>query len=390
MWHEAERPGGQTLHARRSFIAGSAASLLAAGCTRLPAPRSSIADFRPGLVPIRFARDRLMKVTVCLRPFRPAGPRLEAERIGEKTIVHNYGHGGSGWSLLWGCAAEAAALALATGGRDIAVIGAGVIGLTTALRLVETGAQVTIYAAEFPAETRSARATGVWSPSSRIALADAVDAGFVERWERWARASHAVHQQMVGMAGDPVEYLPQYNLAGGEEPQARASHSFLHLDRRLRGLTPPWRQLEGAANPFPGRNVRSGPTMVFSVTEYADRLMRLFLLRGGRMVRRDFAGREQILALGEKTICNCMGFGAKAIWQDAALVPVRGQINWLLPQAEAHYALYYDAVQVVSRADGIVVQYLGPNEDWGYANAEETPNPAETELALGRMQKIFS
>src|SRR5690606_40216808 len=59
-------------------------------------------------------------------------------------------------------------LALASGHSRFAVIGAGVIGLTTALRLIETGADVAIYAAEFPAETRSARATGVWSPSSRI------------------------------------------------------------------------------------------------------------------------------------------------------------------------------------------------------------------------------
>jgi len=331
-----------------------------------------------------------MKVTVCLRPFRPAGPRLEVERLGEQRIVHNYGHGGSGWSLSWGCAAEAAGLALAAGSKQIAVIGAGVIGLTTALRLVETGAEVTIYAAEFPAETRSARATGVWSPSSRVALSAAVDPAFAGRWESWARASYAVHQQMIGLAGNPVEYLPQYNLSGGEEPQVAAGRPFLHLDRRLRGLTPPWGTLEGAASPFPGRTVRSGPTMVFSVTEYADRLMRLFLLRGGKMVRRGFSSREQILALEEKTICNCMGYGAKAIWQDPALVPVRGQINWLMPQPEARYALYYDAVQTVSRADGIVVQYLGSNEDWGYGVAEETPDPAETELALGRMRKIFS
>ena len=37
---------------------------------------------------------------------------IEAEAVNDKMIVHNYGHGGSGWSLSWGCAAEAAALAL--------------------------------------------------------------------------------------------------------------------------------------------------------------------------------------------------------------------------------------------------------------------------------------
>lgn len=50
---------------------------------------------------------------VGLRPVRPA-VRLEAERLaGGQTVVHNYGHGGAGVSLSWGCAADAAELALA-------------------------------------------------------------------------------------------------------------------------------------------------------------------------------------------------------------------------------------------------------------------------------------
>lgn len=50
---------------------------------------------------------------VGLRPTRPT-VRLEAEELaGGRALVHNYGHGGAGVSLSWGCAAEAASLALA-------------------------------------------------------------------------------------------------------------------------------------------------------------------------------------------------------------------------------------------------------------------------------------
>jgi hypothetical protein len=64
------------------------------------------------LAPIRARTDRIFDIAVCLRPFRPAGPRVETERLGNVLVVHNYGHGGSGWSLSWGSSAGAVRLAM--------------------------------------------------------------------------------------------------------------------------------------------------------------------------------------------------------------------------------------------------------------------------------------
>ena len=41
---------------------------------------------------------------VGLRPFRRTGVRLESERSGQRVVIHNYGHGGAGFTLSWGCA----------------------------------------------------------------------------------------------------------------------------------------------------------------------------------------------------------------------------------------------------------------------------------------------
>ena len=332
-----------------------------------------------------------MKVTVCLRPFRPAGPRLELERFAEKVVVHNYGHGGSGWSLSWGCAEDAVSLARSTGENEFAVIGAGVIGLTTALRLVESGAKVTIYAQEFPSETRSARATGVWSPSSRIALADQVDSGFTAQWEKWARQSYGVHRSLIGTLGDPVEYLPSYEISEPERPRPpRASRRFMHLDRMVRDMEPAWTTFTAEDGILPGRQGNVGQGMVFNVASYADRLTRQFLMRGGKMVRRAFPDRAAVLDLPEKTIVNCMGYGAKSIWGDETLDPVRGQISWLVPQPDARYSMFYDGVFAVGRRDGVVLQYVGPNEDFGYGITDESVDPAETERVLETMQRLFA
>src|SRR5438128_8891687 len=112
---------------RRLFLGAAVIGL--GGCTRhraavaptLPAPPVGISKLMPVLAQV----DRIFRVTVCLRPFRAAGPRLDVEKVGEKTVVHNYGHGGSGWSLSWGSSSVAVEKAMAAGERDVAVIGCG-------------------------------------------------------------------------------------------------------------------------------------------------------------------------------------------------------------------------------------------------------------------------
>src|SRR5882757_1338495 len=124
---------------RRRFL-GSIAAAGLSGCahkirTASTVPSQQLSDRIPALSPVRAQVDRIFRVTVCLRPFRAAGPRLDVERVGEKIVVHNYGHGGSGWSLSWGSSSVAVEKALAGGERDIAVIGCGALGLTSAILL---------------------------------------------------------------------------------------------------------------------------------------------------------------------------------------------------------------------------------------------------------------
>ncbi len=148
---------------RRSFLQNSSAfagvSMLGlAGCASrvaapgllATAPSLPFYDAPGPILPIRADVDRIFRITVCLRPFRAAGPRMDVERVGDKVVVHNYGHGGSGWSLSWGAAqvASASAVTALDGSRDLAVIGCGALGLTAAITAQRAGLRVSIYTRE--------------------------------------------------------------------------------------------------------------------------------------------------------------------------------------------------------------------------------------------------
>ena len=61
--------------------------------------------------PVKVARNRIIRTVVGLRPFRPEGFVIRADRLGSKLLIHNYGHGGSGVTLSWGTSSLAVDLA---------------------------------------------------------------------------------------------------------------------------------------------------------------------------------------------------------------------------------------------------------------------------------------
>lgn len=370
-----------------------------AGCASSPVitPLPTRPVFQPrSFAPLLTDPGRLSRITVCLRPFRAQGPRIEAETVGDKRVVHNYGHGGSGWSLSWGSGAAARDLALEGGLRPVAVIGCGALGLTAALQILRAGAPVTIYAAERTPHTRSARATGVWSPDSRIAAEASVSADFPVRWEAMARRSWADHHAFVGLDGDPVQFIDQYNLRDDPEgaavgPAPTAGRvGFARYEDRLRGLTPRSRALSPEEHPFRVASARVFPQMTFNVAEYARQLTEAFLMEGGRIVSRVFHHPSELANLVEPVVVNCTGYGARALFGDESVIPVRGQIAWLTPQPELTYAINYRGIGMVPRADGIVIQANGRSQMVGYGVEDETPDRAEAEQALAALATLYA
>ena len=66
---------------------------------------------------LNIEKPNILAERVGLRPFRKSGVRVERNHLRDgRTVVHNYGHGGSGFTLSWGCAEEVFDLATGRAG----------------------------------------------------------------------------------------------------------------------------------------------------------------------------------------------------------------------------------------------------------------------------------
>jgi D-amino-acid oxidase len=328
------------------------------------------------LAPVNVAADRVIRTVVGLRPFRPSGFVVRAESLGDKLLVHNYGHGGGGVTLSWGTAYLAADLVRESGKTGAAaVIGCGVIGLATGRTLQRRGFDVTIYAKDMPPETTSNIAGASWSPTSVIDE-DHRTPAWDSQFERAARFSNRAFQLLVGDEY-AVRWREQYNL--GE---------FGYVDTwdhvMLRDLFPAARKLDPSENPFPAKYAHVENTMFIEPSIYLNTLVRDFYIAGGRIRRVSFATPSQLATLSEPVIINCTGLGARELFGDSELMPIKGQLTVLLPQPEVDYAMIGMGLYMFPRRDGIV---LGGTFERGVETLE--PNGEAKQRILAGHQRIF-
>jgi len=352
---------------RRLFLATSA-SLPLAGCVT---PPRSVSTARACLVPVTVSPERVIRTVAGLRPYREEGFVVRAEPLGDKRLVHNYGHGGGGITLSWGSSRLATQLGLPGHAGPVAVLGAGVMGLSTARLVQEAGFPVTIYAKALPPDTTSNIAGGQIMPFSvykpgresaefRAQLLAAMDYS----WRRF--------QIMVGEEYG-IRWLPTYEQSDNMGPSPLDPY---YVDAKL---------LTAAENPFPATPMQRFTTMYVEVGHYLRQLTRDFELAGGRIVVREFATPAEIGALSEGLVFNCTGLGSRALFNDTAMEPKRGQLAVLLPQPEVQYAYSGNSGYMFPRADGILLGGTFEIGEW-----DPTPQPAAIARIVENHRRFFS
>ena len=360
---------------RRTMLKRSGAGLLGLAAAACAPGGARVGVVRPRrvLVPVRASWDRVIRTTVGLRPYRPSGFVLEGERLGGKLLVHNFGHGGAGMSLSWGTGRLAAEMALERPERTAAVVGCGVVGLTTARQLQRMGFSVTVYAASVPPHTTSNMSLASWTPTSGLVDDDRRTAAWDARFRRAARIAYDELQLLVGR-GYGVSWLDGYALRFSP-PGPREDDGDRLLPDELRSGG---EALGPGAHPFPVPWAVRRPSMRIEPSIYLDRLVQDVREAGGAIVIRRFASRRGLALLPEPVVVNCAGLGAKELVGDPELTPLKGQLTLLVPQDDVDYSTFGSArrdaggfVHMSPRSDGIALGGTSVEGDWSLEPDEQ-------------------
>ena len=328
------------------------------------------------LRPVTFPASAGTRQVAGLRPFRPTGFRVDAERLGRHVIVHNYGHGGCGVTLSWGTAARAVDLACRDAPRQAAVLGAGAVGLATARLLQERGLDVTVYARDLPPHTTSDVAGALWSP---VTLVDEgrPAATFVRELAEASRLSHQRFERMVGEQYG-VRWVTFYLIGDSAAPPV--SWEWAATPELFPSVT-----LGPGEHPFPSAFAHRYRLMLIEPAIYLAAMVTDVRAAGGRIVVTDLSPAD-VGALEEPVILNCTGLGSAQLFGDADLVPIKGQLTILEPQPDVDYAVKstMEDLYMFSRRDGVV---LGGSHQRGVWTLE--PDPQEAKRILSSQRKLF-
>jgi D-amino-acid oxidase len=239
------------------------------------------------------------------------------------------------------------------GGVRVIVVGAGVVGLTCAVRLAEAGHETHVLARDLPPETTSAVAAALWYPYRALPQ---------DRVTSWSARTYDVLSELAGTAAASGVRLRD----GVELLQADAP------------ADPWWRRavpaLTSVTDPRPG--YPRGWRLRLPIAEmdtYLGYLVGRLEQAGGTVTRQRLAA---LPASG--VVVNATGLASRALAGDSSLHPVRGQVvrvgqtgveEWLLVSETAadERPLY-----VVPREHDVVVGGTAQDGEWQLAPDPDT------------------
>ena len=393
---------------RRSFLASAVAAgaLGLSGCEKSPATAGADAGVAATsaavrkITPPKLGAAHLGKQILCYRPMRKGSPNMSVESADGRLVAHNYGHGGSGWTLAPGTAKYVVELAEAAGlgtthakDQPIVVLGAGVIGLFTAYELIARGySNITITAASFD-DLTSHNAGGLLAPVSMDNAPDMqalIDKVGVDAYRFYAEVAGGSHAHFPAGAKVVPAYFESREESGLEPyvGQVMQPAKDVVLDFG-NGTTRPMVAYDDGI-------FIDTATMMKSLTDYLRPL--------ARFEQRKVASLAEI---GAAVVFDSSGLGAGKLNADAEVVPVQGHLIMLKDQVpeDLQYMIlvYFDkdhteSGQVVKRSLYVFPKHLPDSgaKDVGVVGGTfiegatpDTPNVPEVEIMMAGARRFY-
>jgi D-amino-acid oxidase len=236
------------------------------------------------------------------------------------------------------------------------VVGAGVVGMTTAVCLREAGVQADVVARDAPQDTASAVAAALWYPYRALP---------VDRVTAWSAATYEWLAQLAGVPGSGVRMLAGTERMAADAPDPWWADAVPDLRRTRDGLR------------FTAPAIDMSVHLPWLVARLRD--------LGGTVERRTVHGLDDLDA---EAVVNCAGLGARELAGDGSLTAVRGQVvrvaapdvrEWLLDQSDPQRLVY-----VVPRERDVV---LGGTAEEGVE--DRAPNAATTAAIRARCAALL-
>lgn len=245
---------------------------------------------------------------------------------------------------------------------DVIVVGGGVIGLTTAVVLAESGRRVRIWAREPGERTTSAVAGGLWWP---YRIEPAALAG------EWSLQSLSVYEELA---------------ARPDETGVRMVEG-VHGETALDGLGSWAARVPGlraaTADEYAGPGLWARLPLI-DMPAHLAWLRERFTRAGGTVEERYVADLAEVEA---PVVVNCTGLGARELVPDPAVEPVRGQLvvvenpgvtTWLTSVDAGARTTYF-----LPQPGGLILGGTADEGDWSLA-----PDPAVAEAIVKRCAAV--
>ena len=286
---------------------------------------SALSSENVNLIVPKISKENITQVVTGYRPIRKSGVRIEKEQIEDKLFIHNYGYGGSGLTLALGGAAEVLNLIKNDPNpiKTVAVLGAGVAGLTTAYELLEQGYEVHIYADNWSPKLTSNIGAGIWTA--------------LKACKDYSEEQVKLHEQILETAKNRL--LPSTEN-GKEFKGVTVIPHYRFLDEGKEEFNSTYLKGKKILARFDNGFTREGvcvEKLHIDGKLFLEDLFKKIQEKGASLYHMHFSSLDELLQIEEELIVNCSSIGAKSLFQDDDLYESKGYLIYFEPDKSINY-----------------------------------------------------